>query len=120
VSIYRKKVEPVLLTAGCTMDVTRENVFRVSAFPPFLCSPNYLIDTTHSGHAKEIAQSLPLDYDALLVLSGDGLVHEVFNGFAEHERPLQAFSTPIVQIPTGSANGLSLNILGLQVQSAPF
>lgn len=72
-------------------------------------------DTTHGNHAYEIAKVLPLEYDAIVTVSGDGLIHEVMNGFAHHEYPMKAFSVPIAPIPTGSGNGLSLNILGLAV-----
>lgn len=61
----------------------------------------------------EIAQHMPLTYDALVIVSGDGLVHEVMNGLAKHASPDKAFCTPIAPIPAGSGNGLSLNILGL-------
>ncbi|SJL00596.1 uncharacterized protein ARMOST_03909 [Armillaria ostoyae] len=91
-AIFTKTVEPVLRAGGCTLDVQY---------------------TTHSNHAYEIAKVLPLEYDAIVTVSGDGLIHEVMNGFAHHEYPMKAFSIPIAPIPTGSGNGLSLNILGL-------
>ena len=72
-------------------------------------------DTKYAKHAYEIAKGLTPDYDAVVTLSGDGLVHEVINGFAHHERPAEAFSIPIVPIPTGSGNALSLNLLGIEV-----
>lgn len=50
-----------------------------------------------------------------MTVSGDGLIHEVLNGFAEHADPLKAFSIPVAPVPTGSGNGLSLNILGAEV-----
>lgn len=72
--------------------------------------------TTHSGHATEIVRDLPLQkYDAIITMSGDGLIHEVLNGLAEHASPLTAMRTPIAPIPTGSGNGLSLNLLGIKV-----
>jgi len=74
-----------------------------------------LADTTHNGHAHNIAKALHLDYDAVVIISGDGLVHEVMNGFANHNDPRRAFSIPIAPIPTGSGNGLSLNLLGIEV-----
>ena len=43
-----------------------------------------VIDTTKAGHAQEIAKGLTLDFDAVITVSGDGLVHEVLNGFAQH------------------------------------
>lgn len=74
------------------------------------------VDTSHTGHAYEIAASLPLDYDAVISVSGDGLVHEILNGFAHHEHPMKALATPIAPIPTGTGNGLSMNILGIDVK----
>ena len=73
-------------------------------------------ETTHSGHACEIARDLLVeDYDALVTVSGDGLIHEVMNGFAKNANPRRALALPVAPIPTGSGNGLSLNLLGLQV-----
>jgi hypothetical protein len=71
--------------------------------------------TTHNGHCYEFVKSMSLDYDAIVVLSGDGLVHELFNAFAVHTDPKAAFAMPVVQIPTGSANGFSIALLGLKV-----
>lgn len=72
-------------------------------------------DTTHHGHAFDIAKALDLNYDAIVTVSGDGLIHEVMNGFANHEDPRTAFDTPIGPIPTGSGNALALNLLGFEV-----
>ena len=56
------------------------------------------------------------EIDALVLLSGDGLLHEVYNGFAYHEDPMKAFAIPVAPIPTGSGNGMAINLLGLQVR----
>ncbi len=72
-------------------------------------------DTNRGGHAYDIAKELPLSYDAIVSVSGDGLIHEIMNGFAHHEHPMKAFAIPIAPIPTGSGNGLALNLLGLAV-----
>lgn len=71
--------------------------------------------TEYNKHCHEFSKTMSLDYDAVVLLSGDGLVREVFNGFAEREDALDAFEIPVIQIPTGSANGLSLCLLGLKV-----
>ncbi|KAJ6547589.1 ATP-NAD kinase-like domain-containing protein [Mycena capillaripes] len=92
VAIFNKTVEPILRAAQCSLDV---------------------IHTTRGGHAYEIAKAVSLDYDAMVIVSGDGLVHEVLNGFAHHEQPINAFRIPLAPIPTGTGNGLSLNILGI-------
>ncbi|KAJ7452392.1 ATP-NAD kinase-like domain-containing protein [Mycena galericulata] len=92
VTIFKKTVEPILRAGQCTLDVTY---------------------TTRGGHAYEMAKSLPLIYDAMVIVSGDGVIHEVLNGFAHHEQPLNAFRIPLAPVPVGTGNGLSLNLLGL-------
>ncbi|KAJ7685209.1 ATP-NAD kinase-like domain-containing protein [Mycena polygramma] len=92
VAIFNKTVEPILRAGECSLDV---------------------IHTTRGGHAYEIAKNISLDYDAMVIVSGDGLIHEVLNGFAHHEQPINAFRIPLAPIPTGTGNGLSLNILGM-------
>ncbi|EJD02318.1 uncharacterized protein FOMMEDRAFT_168804 [Fomitiporia mediterranea MF3/22] len=91
--IYEKTVEPIFRAARCSIDTTF---------------------TERAKHALELAKELSLEYDALVLLSGDGLLHEVYNGFSEHKDPLGAFAIPVAPIPTGSANGMALNILGLE------
>jgi len=54
------------------------------------------------------------DFDAIICVSGDGIIHELYNGMAAHKLPLKAFRVPISSIPAGSGNGLSLNLLGLK------
>lgn len=92
-SMFDIHVKPILVAAGCTLDETL---------------------TTRPHHATEIARELSLDYDALVIVSGDGLIHEVFNGFHQHPQSDKAFAIPIAPIPAGSGNGLSLNLLGIQ------
>lgn len=72
--------------------------------------------TTHHKHAWEIARDLPLGkYDVVATVSGDGIIHEILNGFAEHKEPIRALRTPLCPIPGGSGNAISLNLLGLEV-----
>ncbi|CAK5264569.1 unnamed protein product [Mycena citricolor] len=92
-ALFKRVIEPVLLAGHCTIDVTYTN---------------------GRNHGYEIAQSISLDFDAVAIVSGDGLVHEVLNGFAHHAQPRKAFGIPLVPIPAGTGNGLSLNILGFQ------
>lgn len=63
---------------------------------------------------------MALEYDALVVLSGDGLIHEIFNAFAAREDASTAFTIPVVQIPTGSGNGFSISLLGPEVSNLLF
>jgi sphingosine kinase len=73
-------------------------------------------DTEYGGHAEEIASQISLDdYDAVVTVSGDGTVHELINGFAQHREPMKAFRMPIAPIPAGSGNAASLNLLGVEV-----
>lgn len=85
--------------------------------PSFFNSPlkKFSQVTERPKHATEIARALSLEFDAIVICSGDGLLHEIYNGFAEHSDPIRAFSIPIAPVPTGSANGTCLNLLGAEV-----
>lgn len=111
------------MPASSNLSLTLRDVVsipRVSLLPPKRteCHNCVIQVTERSKHASEIASKIPAygQYDALALLSGDGLIHEVFNGFAEHDDPLKAFSIPIAPIPTGSGNGTAINLLGLEVR----
>lgn len=91
--LYATEVEPLFRAAGCHVDVQ---------------------ETTHSGHAVELARDLAVDdYDVVACASGDGLPHEVFNGLAQQSKPRRALrKLAVVQIPCGSGNAMSLNLNG--------
>ena len=72
-------------------------------------------ETDRQGHAFDVVKTVDLSYDVIVTVSGDGLVHEVFNGLGEHEQPMKALSIAVAPIPAGSGNGLSLNLLGIEV-----
>jgi len=55
------------------------------------------------------------DYDAVVAVSGDGTLHELINGFAQHKEPRKALKIPVAPIPAGSGNATSLNLLGAEV-----
>ena len=82
-------VEPLFKAARCTYETTCM-CFSILAFSGRRATIvlTFVLVTERSKHASDIAKNLPLDvgYDALVLLSGDGLIHEVFNGFAEHEQ----------------------------------
>ncbi|CAG8544669.1 5931_t:CDS:2 [Paraglomus occultum] len=88
---FHKEVKPLFEAAGCTWDITF---------------------TEKKNHAKEIAQTLALSmYDAIVAVSGDGIVHELINGLLS--RPDAAeITTPIGCIPGGSGNGISVSLTG--------
>lgn len=71
--------------------------------------------TERQGHASDYAKGIPLGaFDAIVTVSGDGLIHEVLNGLALHDDPMSALNIPIAPIPAGSGNGLCLNLIGLK------
>lgn len=80
-----------------------------------------MVDTEYVGHASKVASEISLDdYDAVLSVSGDGTLHELINGFAQHKEPMRAFRMPIAPIPAGSGNAQSLNLLGVKVWVLSF
>ncbi|KAG8908853.1 sphinganine kinase lcb4 [Tulasnella sp. 408] len=92
-AIFDKRLKPILEAAHCAFDV---------------------VYTTHGGHAGELCLTLPLTYDAVITVSGDGTPYEVINGFAKRLDARTAFEkVAVVPIPAGSGNAFSLNLLGL-------
>lgn len=59
-----------------------------------------IINTTHRGHATEIAQAHRGSVDAIIAVGGDGTVNEVGTG-------LIGSDTALGVIPSGSGNGLA-------------
>lgn len=68
------------------------------------------------SNATNLARSHDITaYDALVTVSGDGIVHEVLNGLASRPDAIAALrATPIVPIPAGSGNALQVNLEGPQ------
>ena len=61
---------------------------------------------------------MPLEFDAIASLSGDGVLHEIINGLASRkDNAIKALRIPVVPIPTGSANACNLNLQGQKVSS---
>ena len=83
ISVFKKYLKPSL----------ENNLFRYE-----------IKTTTHSGHAKQIIESIDLlKFNAILVLGGDGTMHEVINGLLKRKDKI---NLPIGNIPTGSGNSL--------------
>ncbi|KAF9949547.1 sphinganine kinase lcb4 [Mortierella alpina] len=90
--IWEHTAEPLFKAAGATYDLTY---------------------TTHRYHAKEIARDLNIrQYDAIISISGDGVLHEVVNGLMERPDAVVAHKLPLGAIPAGSGNALSFSLLG--------
>ncbi|EJU05500.1 hypothetical protein DACRYDRAFT_98209 [Dacryopinax primogenitus] len=90
--IFEHRARPVFEAAKCFLDVTF---------------------TTHSGHAEEVAASLDVSaYDAIAIVSGDGVAYEVFNGLAKHKDALRALRLPVAHVPAGSGNAFTVSLIG--------
>ena len=59
-----------------------------------------LLETSHSGHATQLASQAAAQADAVLVVGGDGTVCEVVNGLCDSE-------IPVAILPTGTENLLA-------------
>uniref|UniRef100_A0A803Y0U9 sphingosine kinase n=1 Tax=Meleagris gallopavo TaxID=9103 RepID=A0A803Y0U9_MELGA len=67
--------------------------------------------TERPHHAQEKVQDEDLSqWDVLVVMSGDGLLHEVLNGLMERPDWEQALQTPLCILPGGSGNALAASI----------
>ncbi|KAL9940114.1 hypothetical protein V8E36_000819 [Tilletia maclaganii] len=93
---FETRVRPILEAAGCTLTV------------------HY---TTHHLHGFALVRDpnifKPEAVDAVVTVSGDGMVHEVLNALASRAQDAtRAIQIPIAPIPAGSGNASSVNLLG--------
>ncbi|XP_062388017.1 sphingosine kinase 1-like [Sardina pilchardus] len=73
--------------------------------------PHTLVITEHQNHARELVRKADLSqWDALVILSGDGLLFEVVNGLMEREDWEVAVQTPLGILPGGSGNALAASV----------
>ncbi|XP_034149901.1 sphingosine kinase 1 isoform X2 [Esox lucius] len=70
-----------------------------------------LVVTERQNHAREMVREADLSqWDALVIMSGDGLLFEVVNGLMEREDWEEAILTPLGILPGGSGNALAASI----------
>ncbi|XP_041839172.1 sphingosine kinase 1-like [Melanotaenia boesemani] len=70
-----------------------------------------LIITERQNHARELVREADLSqWDALVIMSGDGLLYEVINGLLERSDWEEAIRTPLGILPGGSGNALAASI----------
>ncbi|MEQ2306103.1 hypothetical protein AMECASPLE_004599 [Ameca splendens] len=63
------------------------------------------------NHARELVREADLSqWDALVIMSGDGLLHEVINGLLERPDWEDAICTPLGILPGGSGNALAASV----------
>uniref|UniRef100_A0A8C6UU01 sphingosine kinase n=1 Tax=Neogobius melanostomus TaxID=47308 RepID=A0A8C6UU01_9GOBI len=73
--------------------------------------PYTLVITEAKNHARDVVKKADLtQWDALVIMSGDGLLFEVINGLMEREDWEQAIQTPIGILPGGSGNALAASV----------
>ncbi|KAK6459496.1 sphingosine kinase [Scheffersomyces xylosifermentans] len=94
VKIYNSEVKPILRAAKAKITYQ---------------------ETNYHEHAVEIARDLDISkYDIIACCSGDGIPHEIINGFFQRpDKGVEAFNkVAISQLPCGSGNALSLSTHG--------
>ncbi|XP_070838930.1 sphingosine kinase 1-like [Chaetodon trifascialis] len=73
--------------------------------------PHTLVITERQNHARELVKEADLSqWDALVIMSGDGLLFEVINGLLERADWEDAIRTPLGILPGGSGNALAASI----------
>ena len=88
---------------------------------PFLVMINLLlylqvVVTEGPGHAQQILTTLDLvSWGGVVVVSGDGLVHEVYNGLLARPDWSEALGFPVGLVPGGSGNALVRSLVHWQV-----
>jgi sphingosine kinase len=70
--------------------------------------------TEHQGHAIQIVKDLDKEaFDAIVTVSGDGVIHDVINGFMQRPDARDAMRrVSLGIIPGGTGNSLSISLLG--------
>lgn len=73
----------------------------------------YSVTETHSGaETRELVYNLNLDHiDGLVIVGGDGTIHDAIAGLMNRSDWQVAIKTPIGIIPGGTGNGLSKTLL---------
>uniref|UniRef100_A0A3Q0RFM5 sphingosine kinase n=1 Tax=Amphilophus citrinellus TaxID=61819 RepID=A0A3Q0RFM5_AMPCI len=70
-----------------------------------------LVITEWQNHAREMVREADLSqWDALVIMSGDGLLYEVINGLLERSDWEEAIRIPLGILPGGSGNALAASI----------
>ena len=70
-----------------------------------------MVLTTRQNHGRDLVAKQDIRrWKAIVIVSGDGLVHEVYNGLFEREDWAQACQIPVGVIPGGSGNGLAKSV----------
>ena len=70
-----------------------------------------LLLTERAGHAAEVGRTVDLDkYDALVTISGDGLLNEVINGLMTHADWQKAVKKTVAVIPGGTSHAIAHSI----------
>ncbi|KAM3622922.1 uncharacterized protein V6R79_004909 [Siganus canaliculatus] len=73
--------------------------------------PHTLVITERQNHARELVREADLSqWDALVIMSGDGLLFEVINGLLERPDWEEAIQTPLGILPGGSGNALAASV----------
>lgn len=95
---YLRHIAPIFAAARCEVDVET---------------------TKYGGHGVEIAEKIDAEaFDVIACASGDGVVHEVFNGLGKRPDGARTLNkVAVAQLPCGSGNALSINCNGTGVPS---
>ena len=67
-----------------------------------------VLETEYAGHARDLSRELDFDgFDGLIVVGGDGSIHEVANGLMERD---SRAVVPLGVIPAGSGNSFARDL----------
>lgn len=73
--------------------------------------PHEVLITKAANHALNLVRSMDLDqYAGLVIVSGDGLLYEIYNGLLSRPDWNKAIEYPVGVIPGGSGNGLARSL----------
>ena len=82
--------------------------------------PYELMITDRRHHAKDFIAACPdlhKRYKAVVIVSGDGLLHEVVQGLFQDQQHLKNQAVPLGIVPGGSGNGLARSLVHFAKES---
>lgn len=78
-----------------------------------------LTETTRPGQIKDNLSQINLsEIDGVIIVGGDGSIHEAVNGLMNHQDWQKAILKPIGIIPAGTGNGLAKTLL--EISGEPY
>ncbi|KAG7242390.1 hypothetical protein INR49_023519 [Caranx melampygus] len=108
-TLYNNHIQRMLNEAGVPHTLVITGKTHLHEHTHHFCV--HVCSAERQNHARELVREADLSqWDALVIMSGDGLLHEVINGLLERPDWEEAIQIPLGILPGGSGNALAASI----------